>query len=350
MTTKQKENSDIKKLLPRLKSKYIEEIVPAMMTEFKFDNKLRVPRVTKVVVNVGLGEALVSSNVVQTVSRDLQLITGQKPIERKAKKSIANFKLREGQIIGLSVTLRSNNMWFFLDKLFNVSLPRVRDFRGVSSKSFDGNGNYSLGLQEQVIFPEIDYNEIDKACLDMCAAPGGKSFQAIAANAKVFSNDKNKKRLKILRNNLVRLNFDAKILNMDATNLNINEKFDLVIIDAPCSGIGTIRRNPEILFKSEKPNIGKLNKIQKKLLSESKKHLNRDGYILYMVCSFLYSETISQINSFLVENENFNLIKLTTPKMLIDHFNIDDYFLTLPSNYKGYNFDGYFAALIASKK
>ena len=162
MTTKQKENSNIKKLLPRLKSKYIEEIIPAMMTEFSFENKLRVPRVSKVVVNVGLGEALVSSNVVQTVARDLQLITGQKPIERKAKKSIANFKLREGQVIGLSVTLRSNNMWFFLDKLFNVSLPRVRDFRGVSSKSFDGNGNYSLGLQEQVIFPEIDYNEIDK--------------------------------------------------------------------------------------------------------------------------------------------------------------------------------------------
>ncbi len=162
MTTKQKENSNIKKLLPRLKSKYTEEIIPAMMTEFDFENKLRVPRVSKVVVNVGLGEALVSSNVVQTVARDLQLITGQKPIERKAKKSIANFKLREGQVIGLSVTLRSNNMWFFLDKLFNVALPRVRDFRGVSSKSFDGNGNYSLGLQEQVIFPEIDYNEIDK--------------------------------------------------------------------------------------------------------------------------------------------------------------------------------------------
>ena len=162
MTTKRKENSDIKELPPRLKSKYIEEIIPAMMKEFSFENKLRVPRVTKVVVNIGLGEALVSSNVVQTVARDLQLITGQKPIERKAKKSIANFKLREGQVIGLSVTLRSNNMWFFLDKLFNISLPRVRDFRGVSSKSFDGNGNYSLGLQEQVIFPEIDYNEIDK--------------------------------------------------------------------------------------------------------------------------------------------------------------------------------------------
>ena len=121
-----------------------------------------VPKVVKTVVNIGLGEALDSSNVVQIVSRDLQLITGQKPIERKAKKSIANFKLREGQVIGLSVTLRGDRMWFFLDRLLNIALPRVRDFRGVSKKSFDGNGNYSLGLQEQVIFPEIDYNEIDK--------------------------------------------------------------------------------------------------------------------------------------------------------------------------------------------
>jgi len=162
LTTEQKENSNIEKLTPRLKSKYSEEIIPEMMKEFSLTNRLRVPRVSKVIINVGLGEALTSSNVVQIVARDLQLITGQKPIERKAKKSIANFKLREGQVIGLSVTLRSNNMWFFLDKLFNVSLPRVRDFRGVSAKSFDGNGNYSLGLQEQVIFPEIDYNEIDK--------------------------------------------------------------------------------------------------------------------------------------------------------------------------------------------
>tara|TARA_B100000902_G_C27256545_1_gene888172 strand:+ start:113 stop:697 length:585 start_codon:yes stop_codon:yes gene_type:complete len=162
LTTKQKENSNTEKLIPRLKSKYNEEIIPQMMSEFSFTNRLRVPRVTKVIVNVGLGEALASKNVVEVVARDLQLITGQKPIERKAKKSIANFKLREGEVIGLSVTLRSYNMWFFLDKLFNVSLPRVRDFRGVSKKSFDGNGNYSLGLQEQVIFPEIDYNEIDK--------------------------------------------------------------------------------------------------------------------------------------------------------------------------------------------
>ena len=162
MVANKTENKNPEKLKPRLKDKYKNEIVPEMVKEFKFKNNLMVPKVVKTVVNIGLGEALDSSNVVQIVSRDLQLITGQKPIERKAKKSIANFKLREGQVIGLSVTLRGDRMWFFLDRLLNIALPRVRDFRGVSKKSFDGNGNYSLGLQEQVIFPEIDYNEIDK--------------------------------------------------------------------------------------------------------------------------------------------------------------------------------------------
>ena len=162
MVANKTENKNPEKLKPRLKDKFKNEIVPEMVKEFKFKNNLMVPNVVKTVVNIGLGEALDSSNVVQIVSRDLQLITGQKPIERKAKKSIANFKLREGQVIGLSVTLRGDRMWFFLDRLLNIALPRVRDFRGVSKKSFDGNGNYSLGLQEQVIFPEIDYNEIDK--------------------------------------------------------------------------------------------------------------------------------------------------------------------------------------------
>ena len=162
MVANKTENKNPEKLKPRLKDKFKNEIVPEMVKEFKFKNNLMVPKVLKTVVNIGLGEALDSSNVVQIVSRDLQLITGQKPIERKAKKSIANFKLREGQVIGLSLTLRGDRMWFFLDRLLNIALPRVRDFRGVSKKSFDGNGNYSLGLQEQVIFPEIDYNEIDK--------------------------------------------------------------------------------------------------------------------------------------------------------------------------------------------
>ncbi len=162
MVANKTDKNNTEKLKPRLKSKFEDEIVSQMVKEYKYKNKLMVPKILKTVVNVGLGEALVSSNVVQIVSRDLQAITGQKPIERKAKKSIANFKLREGQIIGLTVTLRGDNMWYFLDRLLNIALPRVRDFRGVSSKSFDGNGNYSLGLTEQVIFPEIDYNEIDK--------------------------------------------------------------------------------------------------------------------------------------------------------------------------------------------
>lgn len=150
------------KNIPKLKSEYFNQVVPEMMKEFSFTNKLRAPIIEKVVVNIGLGEALSSSNVIEAAKNDLQLITGQRPIEKKAKKSVANFKLREGQVIGLSVTLRSNNMWYFLDRLLNIALPRVRDFRGVSNKSFDGNGNYSLGLSEQVMFPEIDYNEIDK--------------------------------------------------------------------------------------------------------------------------------------------------------------------------------------------
>ena len=162
MVANKTDKNNIEKLKPRLKSKFEDEIVSQMVKEYKYKNKLMVPKILKTVVNVGLGEAIISSNVVQIVSRDLQAITGQKPIERKAKKSIANFKLREGQIIGLTVTLRGDNMWHFLDRLLNIALPRVRDFRGVSSKSFDGNGNYSLGLTEQVIFPEIDYNEIDK--------------------------------------------------------------------------------------------------------------------------------------------------------------------------------------------
>tara|TARA_B110001454_G_scaffold36833_1_gene36329 strand:- start:1981 stop:2568 length:588 start_codon:yes stop_codon:yes gene_type:complete len=187
LVAKQKEKIDPENLAPRLKVKYNDEVVPEMMKEFNFTNKLMVPKILKTTVNVGLGEALASSNVIQIVTRDLQLITGQKPIERKAKKSIANFKLREEQVIGLSVTLRSKNMWFFLDRLLNIALPRVRDFRGVSDKAFDGNGNYSLGLQEQVIFPEIDYNEIDKL----------RGMQINIVTSK-NSNDESKKLLELL--------------------------------------------------------------------------------------------------------------------------------------------------------
>ena len=148
--------------LPRLLTRYREDVVPVLRREFGYRNPLQVPTLQKVVVNIGLGEALENSNAIEASTRDLATITGQKPIVNLARKSIANFKLREGMAVGASVTLRSHRMWQFYDRLVNIALPRVRDFRGVSRNSFDGRGNYSLGLSEQVVFPEIDYNQIDR--------------------------------------------------------------------------------------------------------------------------------------------------------------------------------------------
>lgn len=146
----------------RLKKKYDEEVAPALLKEFGYGNPMQVPRLTKIVVNIGLGEAVGNPKCVEFALDDLRSITGQQPVVRRAKKSIAGFKLREGMRIGCSVTLRRANMYEFLDRLISVALPRVRDFRGVSRKAFDGKGNYSMGIQEQIIFPEIDYDKIDK--------------------------------------------------------------------------------------------------------------------------------------------------------------------------------------------
>ena len=146
----------------RLKERYQEELVPELMKSLDLKNVMQVPRVDKVVVNIGVGEAIDNAKALDAAVSDLSIITGQKPIVTKAKKSIANFKLREGRSIGAKVTLRGYRMWAFLDRLMNVALPRVRDFRGVSPNSFDGRGNYTLGLREQLIFPEIDYDQIDK--------------------------------------------------------------------------------------------------------------------------------------------------------------------------------------------
>jgi large subunit ribosomal protein L5 len=146
----------------RLKERYKEELVPELMKSLDLKNVMQVPRVEKVVVNIGVGEAIDNAKALDAAVSDLSVITGQKPIVTKAKKSIANFKLREGRSIGAKVTLRGYRMWAFLDRLMNVALPRVRDFRGVSPNSFDGRGNYTLGLREQLIFPEIDYDQIDK--------------------------------------------------------------------------------------------------------------------------------------------------------------------------------------------
>ncbi|WP_322907995.1 50S ribosomal protein L5 [Paenibacillus campi] len=146
----------------RMKDMYLNEIVPALTTKFQYKTVMQVPKVEKIVINMGVGEAVSNSKVLDSAVNDLQLIAGQKPIITRAKKSIAGFKLREGMPIGVKVTLRGDRMYYFLDKLVNITLPRVRDFRGVSSKAFDGRGNYTLGLKEQLIFPEIEYDKVDK--------------------------------------------------------------------------------------------------------------------------------------------------------------------------------------------
>ena len=147
---------------PNLKKLYQDEVAPALMQKFGYKSTMQIPRLEKIVVNVGCSEARENAKVLDAVVSDLTTITGQKAVITKAKKSVANFKLREGMPIGAKVTLRGDKMWEFLDRLFNVALPRVRDFRGISADSFDGRGNYALGIKEQLIFPEIEYDKIDK--------------------------------------------------------------------------------------------------------------------------------------------------------------------------------------------
>jgi large subunit ribosomal protein L5 len=148
--------------MSRLKEKYLREIVPAMIKEFGYRNIMEVPKLEKVVLNMGLGEAIHNIKILDSAIEELALIGAQRPVVTRAKRSIASFKLREGMPIGCMVTLRRQRMYYFLDKLFNVDLPRVRDFRGLSDKAFDGRGNYTLGIKEQIIFPEINYDKIDK--------------------------------------------------------------------------------------------------------------------------------------------------------------------------------------------
>jgi large subunit ribosomal protein L5 len=148
---------------PRLQQRYLRDVVPALVQDFNYQNTMEVPRLAKVSVNVGVGEAISNAKALDATVRDVSIITGQKPVIKKAKKSIAQFKLREGQQVGVTVTLRGERMWEFLDRLMNAALPRTRDFRGVPSRSFDGRGNFTLGLREQLIFPEINYDQVDKA-------------------------------------------------------------------------------------------------------------------------------------------------------------------------------------------
>ena len=148
--------------MARLRDYYVSTVAPALMSKFGYKNIMQIPRLDKVVVNVGAGEAKDNAKAIDAIMGDLSLITGQRPVVCRAKKSVANFKLREGMPIGVKVTLRGEKMWDFVDKLFNVAFPRVRDFRGINPNSFDGKGNYSTGIKEQLIFPEIEYDKIDK--------------------------------------------------------------------------------------------------------------------------------------------------------------------------------------------
>ena len=148
--------------MSRMQEKYNKEVAPALMEKFGYKSVMQIPKLVKVVINVGMGEAKDNAKAIEAACGDIALITGQKPIVTKARKSVANFKLREGMNIGCKVTLRADRMYDFVDRLFNVALPRVRDFRGINANGFDGRGNYSLGIREQLIFPEIDYDKIDK--------------------------------------------------------------------------------------------------------------------------------------------------------------------------------------------
>ena len=160
----------------RLEEQYHKNIHPSMVEKFNYKNKFEVPKLTKVVINIGVGEAVKDSKKIDSAIKEITAISGQKPVITRAKKAIATFKLREGMPIGVKVTLRKSHMYEFIDRLINVALPRVRDFRGLNGKSFDGNGNYSLGLKEQIVFPEIDYDNIDTIRgMDICVVTSAKS-------------------------------------------------------------------------------------------------------------------------------------------------------------------------------
>ena len=166
----------------RLRERYVKEVAPALTKEFGYQNPMSIPHVQKVVVNVGLGEAIQNATILDIAVNDLATVTGQKPVVTKAKKSIAAFKLREGMSIGAMVTLRGDRMYEFLDRFMNIALPRVRDFRGVSPKAFDGRGNYTIGLRDQLIFPEIDFGKVDKARgMNVCIVTTAKTDEEARA-------------------------------------------------------------------------------------------------------------------------------------------------------------------------
>jgi len=174
--------------MARLQEKYNTEVVPSLQEQFKYKSAMEIPRITKITLNMGLGEAVANKNVLQSATADLEKITGQKPVVTKAKKSEAVFKIREGWPIGAKVTLRRQRMYEFLDRLISVAIPRIRDFRGLSNKSFDGRGNYAFGLKEQIVFPEIDYDNVDALRgMDICITTSAKNNEEASALLRAFN-------------------------------------------------------------------------------------------------------------------------------------------------------------------
>ena len=174
--------------MSRLQDRYRNEIAPKLNEQFSYGSAMQIPKITKITLNMGLGEAVANKNVLQSATADLEKICGQKPVITKAKKSEANFKIREGWPIGAKVTLRRDRMYEFLDRLISVAIPRIRDFRGLSNKSFDGRGNYSFGLREQIVFPEIDYDNVDALRgLDICITTSAKTDEEASALLRAFN-------------------------------------------------------------------------------------------------------------------------------------------------------------------
>jgi len=174
--------------MSRLLDKYKSEVAPKLQEQFAFDSAMQIPRITKITLNMGLGEAVANKNILQSATADIEKITGQKPVVTKAKKSEANFKIREGWPIGAKVTLRRERMYEFLDRLIAVAIPRIRDFRGLPNKSFDGRGNYSFGLKEQIVFPEIDYDNVDALRgMDICITTSAKTDAEAEALLRAFN-------------------------------------------------------------------------------------------------------------------------------------------------------------------
>ncbi len=230
---------------------------------------------------------------------------------------------------------------------FLINKKNIKDIKSFS------NGNWWV-QDFSSFFPlyNLELKRSYKKFLDACASPGGKSFQLLSKNQNLLLNDKSFSRIKILESNLNRLNFKTKISNKDFIKFNDSEKYDFIIVDAPCSAIGTIRKNPEIFFKTKPPNLNELSILQKNMLEKASNLLNRNGLILYMVCSFLKRETVNQINSFLTSHRNFQLYKFDLLNQNKEYSKLitDNYMLTLPDTVSNYNIDGYFAAYLKKVK